>query len=878
MKNIGELFLKLETLGPIRFISGSIRKKLLTAILFIAVVPLVAIGVIGYKITSDALMNKATENLEGVRKVKSKAIQDFFFERQNDLAVMAETIRTLYREASDKMHAIHIHKKHLVEQHLKAQYKSGADLLKYDQMLDQIVQNQSGLGKTGATYLVGQDGKGNVYRSRRGAKMGKFENSLSDEWSAKALSGNSGQEFKIGSTGVYKIIEYTPLNLPGELNWAIITTMAADEMISPKLDGKKKDIIANYKNQHGYDNAFLIDSQGYVFHAAKHGPDRYTNLLNGPFKNTNLGKLVAKVTKTKSFGMADFKRYAPTRNLPAAFLAQPVILDGQVKLIVAVQLSLDQINKVTEERTGLGKTGETCLVGKDKMWRNDSLYLEDLEVFSTILNPNTKVDTEAVHNALNGDSGTKIIKNYRGVPVLSSWQPLSIGKPNPVNPGGIRWALITEISQAEIQKPVMRMAIISIALLSGGILLVVAVAFLLSGGLTSQIRRIMDLFSEIGMGNFSARSEVVSRDELGTMATSLNAMLDSTLNLIQSQEERDTIQASIMKLLEEISALTEGDLTARAEVTEEVTGAIADSINDMAEQLTKIVKDVKKATLQVGTTSQKISVSTRKLAQTSEKQKVQVSDAIASIEMIAASIQQVAEHAVQSASVSQQSMTNAKEGADAVQKTNKAMDAIREGVQETARAIKRLGESSQEIGNVVQIINDIADRTSILALNASIQAAMAGDAGRGFAVVAEEVQRLAERSTNSTKQIETLVKNIQGEINEAGTSMEESIQQVVKGTKLAGDAHAKLQEIETVSAQVAELVQSISVKAKQQAKASQNITKTMEEVGEVSSKTSSASRNTALSMQNMAKTAKQLQVSVEAFKLPEQGGAQEAAY
>jgi twitching motility protein PilJ len=198
-------------------------------------------------------------------------------------------------------------------------------------------------------------------------------------------------------------------------------------------------------------------------------------------------------------------------------------------------------------------------------------------------------------------------------------------------------------------------------------------------------------------------------------------------------------------------------------------------------------------------------------------------------------------------------------------------------VQETARSIKRLGESSQEIGNIVQLINDIADRTSILSLNASIQAAMAGDAGRGFAVVAEEVQRLAERSTNATKQIDTLIKNIQGEINEAGTSMEESIQRVVEGSNLADGAHQKLQEIESVSNQLAELIQSISMAAIQQAKSSESITKTMQQVGAVSTKNLAASRKTSRAIQQLDKTSRTLAASVETFKLERDMPAEQTA-
>jgi twitching motility protein PilJ len=251
----------------------------------------------------------------------------------------------------------------------------------------------------------------------------------------------------------------------------------------------------------------------------------------------------------------------------------------------------------------------------------------------------------------------------------------------------------------------------------------------------------------------------------------------------------------------------------------------------------------------------------------SEHQAKQVKQAIAVINEMTASIQEVAENATKSASVSKRSMSDAKKGAEAVEHTNKAMETIRERVQETARAIKRLGESSQEIGNIIQLITDIADRTSILALNASIQAAMAGEAGRGFAVVAEEVQRLAERSTSSTKQIETLVKNIQGDINEASKSMDESIQRVVEGSKLANDAYLTLQELETVSSQVAKMVHAISTSAEQQAEASTTVSNTMMEVGEISTKTSEATKMTAQSMQMMAKTADQLSISIEAFKL-----------
>jgi twitching motility protein PilJ len=402
------------------------------------------------------------------------------------------------------------------------------------------------------------------------------------------------------------------------------------------------------------------------------------------------------------------------------------------------------------------------------------------------------------------------------------------------------------------------------------ILLGVFAAIFFSRRLTKQIDNIMEMFGDIGIGDFSARAKVVTSDELGEMAESLNAMLDNTLVLIQSREERDAIQASIMRLLTEISDLADGDLTARAEVTEEVTGAIADSFNNMAEQLSRVVTDVKSASYLVGSSSSDVDQVTKKLSQSSEEQAARIRAAIVTIERIAENIREVASSADESARVSGRARASARAGSDAVRKTNQAMGSIKDNMRGTARTVKRLGESSQEIGNIVQIINDIADRTSILALNASIQAAMAGEAGRGFAVVAEEVQRLAERSGASTKQIETLISTIQGEISEAAISMEKSIQQVVDGTELANEAYGKLEEIEMVSDQLAKLVESISEASRRQAEESENITKLMHEVGQLTEETTAATRETAASMEKITTTSKQLEESIAVFKIEEE--------
>ena len=260
------------------------------------------------------------------------------------------------------------------------------------------------------------------------------------------------------------------------------------------------------------------------------------------------------------------------------------------------------------------------------------------------------------------------------------------------------------------------------------------------------------------------------------------------------------------------------------------------------------------------------------LAEASDHQAQQITAASSAINEMAVSIEEVSKNSVETSKMAAQSVEIASKGGDTVRRTIQGMDTIREQIQETSKRIKRLGESSQEIGDIVELINDIADQTNILALNAAIQAAiqaaMAGEAGRGFAVVADEVQRLAERSSNATKQIEALVKTIQTDTNEAVISMEQSTAGVVSGAKLAVDAGDALVEIENVSNRLADLITTISENAKQQSNAATNISDTMNVIQEITTQTSAGTNETAASIGNLAELANDLRKSVSGFKLP----------
>jgi twitching motility protein PilJ len=347
----------------------------------------------------------------------------------------------------------------------------------------------------------------------------------------------------------------------------------------------------------------------------------------------------------------------------------------------------------------------------------------------------------------------------------------------------------------------------------------------------------------------------------------LNAVLDNTVTLIQSREDRDRIQQSIMKLLDEVSGVATGDLTVEAEVTADMTGAIADSFNLMLSELRQIIGTVKDTTsnsVRPPARSRPPRITCPAAANRSRTDCGDLSRDRRNGGLDPAGIRE----RQRLGDVAQQSLSNARQGSQAVQKTMDGMNSIREQVSETAKRIKRLGESSQEIGEIIQLIGDIADRTSILALNASIQAAMAGDAGRGFAVVAEEVERLAVRSTEATKRVASLVKTIQTETAEAVSAMEGTTSEVVRGTKLANEGGKALVEIESVSNRLAELMQSISLAAKQQARGSEALAKSMSEISDITQQTAAGTKQSAVSIANLSSLADELRESVSRFKLP----------
>lgn len=422
------------------------------------------------------------------------------------------------------------------------------------------------------------------------------------------------------------------------------------------------------------------------------------------------------------------------------------------------------------------------------------------------------------------------------------------------------------------------------------VLTVLTVAFAtirMRGLMRGRVLEIAEICRQASAGQRDVRSPVVGDDEYTLLAISVNALLDGVPAPGTSKAQLDApdaarLQAQIEKLLQEVSAVGDGDLRVQAEVTPDTLGVLADSFNYMIEELAKVVGRVQATAVQVTTATRRLLDRSAEVSQASEAQAEQITRTSEAVARLADFVQLSANNALRAADAARGALQSSQVGQDAVVQTIDGMTRIRENVQETAKKIKRLGERSQEVGEIVRLIEDIADQTNLLALNAAIQSAMAGEHGRGFAVVAEEIRELAVRVTEATKKIANIVKAIQGDTYDAVVAMEDSTQQVVKGSQLADDAGHSLQSIYGAVEQQAQMIQGIAQAATERKQTAEAVAYAMNQIADITRQTTIATQDAANNMSYLAELAEQLRGSVATFRLPdkisEEAGLQTANY
>jgi methyl-accepting chemotaxis protein len=475
------------------------------------------------------------------------------------------------------------------------------------------------------------------------------------------------------------------------------------------------------------------------------------------------------------------------------------------------------------------------------------------------------VKTQGIEAALGGRAGTGVYPDYRGVPVLGSYAPLDIF--------GKRWAIMAEIDEAE--------AVASVAVLRSRILIVTVGALLLAGAfsvyiairLTRSINRpLLKLHAtvqEVAKGNLEARSRLVSRDEIGELADAFDALLDEKVTeLARAAAENDQLNESVIKIMQSVSKLAMRDLTERVPVTTDVTGAVSDAINLMATETSKALKRVTAISSEVAHATAQVRERTDEAQRVAQNSGSQAGAASTELETAARAIREIAGLADNANRNAQQAIGATKDAMEIVRSTVDGISLSREQIRETEKRVKRLGERAQEISSVVGIINQIAERTSVLALNASMQAVAAGDAGRGFAVVADEVKRLAENARQATQQIASLVGAIQADTSEATQSMNVTIGQIVDISKLAERAGSQMGSTRTATENLVRSVESISSSSDAQAKVSETLLLRARQLVDASNRTLGELGRQQEETVALSESAKQLLDTVGIFRLP----------
>jgi methyl-accepting chemotaxis protein len=391
-------------------------------------------------------------------------------------------------------------------------------------------------------------------------------------------------------------------------------------------------------------------------------------------------------------------------------------------------------------------------------------------------------------------------------------------------------------------------------------------AFLLSRRVLKPVEELARFSERFAAGDVRARAEVESEDEFGFIAENCNRAVAKVAHAATNQQAQDSLQRSITDLLNTINQVARGDLTIRGKVTNDALGNVVDSVNFMLDNFTKVLERVRKAAIDVSTSANQILNATDEMTAGATQQDQEITNTSSAVEELTVSMKQVSNNAEASAEAARRALDAAEQGNRAVSDTLGGMQRIRASVQATAKKIKSLGDRSLEISEIINVINDITEQTNLLALNAAIEAARAGEAGRGFAVVADEVRKLAEHSRSATKDIAALIKAIQAETNEAVVVMEEGTREVEIGAGLADQAGKALEAISSVVRQSAELVQEISLASKQQVRGTEGVANAMQIISGITRQTTQGARQTAGTVGNMVKLSDQLNEALAQFR------------
>ena len=641
--------------------------------------------------------------------------------------------------------------------------------------INAIMGERTGLGKTGETYLVGPNqlmrsdsfldpANHTVKASFANPDKGK----VGTKASKAAIAGESGADVVKDYNGNPVLSAYGPLDIQG-VRWGILAEIDVAEAFVPK-DAAGKEFYTKYVELYGYYDLFLINPDGYAFYTATKEADYKTNFVNGKYADSNLGALVRRISRTKTFGLADFAPYAPSKGEPAAFIAQPITHGDNVELIVALQLSLDAINAIMKQREGLGQTGETYLVGSDKLMRSDSfLDPENHTVKASFANPTLgKVDTAATQSALAGTAGAEIITDYNGNPVLSAFTPVDLGD--------IRWALLAEIDETEAFAKVIELETFMTIFAIIGLAVIALAGFMVARSISKPVTGMTGTMNELASGKLEVHVPSQGRgDEIGQMAKAVQVFKDNAIRVKEMEAEA----AEQKRRAEE----------ERRAAMHQLADSFEKSVGGVINTVTSAVAELQASSEQMASTASETSAQATTVASASEQASANVETVASAAEELSSSIGEIGRQVAQASSV--------------------ASGAVQQATDTNAK-IQGLAAAAAKIGEVVDLITDIAEQTNLLALNATIEAARAGDAGKGFAVVASEVKNLANQTAKATEEISAQINGVQTSTQDAVTAIEAITKTISEVDNIASSIASAVEQQSAATQEIARNVEQAS--------------------------------------------------------------------